>query len=160
MTKNRYLAKLPLALSGALVVGGIALASTYAVVTLPVGDAGTDAGNAQPIDDNHPAAVPLSSHRADDVTPEPRPEPGDDNGVVAEPADDKGGLRGGHGADDATPEPSASAESTSGRHGADDATPEPSASAEVTSGGHGADDTSPSPLASATADDHGGHGDG
>lgn len=63
MTRNRYVAKLPLVLTGALVVGGIGAASTYAVVTLPAGDAGTDMGNAQPIDDNHPAAVPLSSHR-------------------------------------------------------------------------------------------------
>src|SRR4051812_6307803 len=70
--------RLPVVVGAAVVLTAASGAAAFALAAAHTGDAGTDAGNSMPIDDNHSPANEQAS-----------PEPGDDNGVdaTAEPAE-------------------------------------------------------------------------
>jgi hypothetical protein len=155
--KLRLRHHVPAAVGAVVLLTGGTGAAAYALVG-QVTASPTDAGNNQPIDDNHVSPAPTHSPEpADDrgvhATPEPSedrgvhatPEPADDRGVHAtpEPTEDRGGAGvGGHGSDDATPEPSETS------HSGD------SSDSGSGSRGGGSDD----PTAAASPDDHGGGG--
>ena len=148
--------KLPAVVGAAVLLTAASGAAAFALVATQSDDAGTDAGNSLPIDDNHPSVAP-TPHAV--RTPEPgddrstgEVEPGDDKGTTqVEPGDDKGTTQ----VDSGDGNSSRMDGSGDVRRGSDNATPEPSESTDRHGSNSGSDDSSTAGSAPSTADGSG-----